>query len=130
MEKHPVARKITDINHPMLVQVRNSSVDLTHFERLQARNGQKTLYYPRNMSFPELQHQYAETLMGDPIQDAIQRWPMASKYRRMNTTTIKDPDLPTFTHGTGWYRQAVQSSNLHYGKNRLLLDPGQYANSK
>lgn len=131
MEKHPATHRIKDINHPKLRQVRTGPIDIHHWEALQTNgNGQKTLFYDRGMSWEDLQTLYAESLEGDAVRDTIKYWPQSAKYRQVHTSITKDPGLPTFTHGTGWFADAVNSANSYYGSNRLLLHPGEYANNK
>jgi hypothetical protein len=128
MEKHPGIRKVFSENDQRMVQIRSGPIDTHHLEVLQTQNaGQKTLYYDRGLSFPEIQRLYAEATHADPLRTAIESFPLEARNRRMNTAMEPQTNLPTFTHATGWYKEAIDSATNRYGRNRLLLDPERYA---
>ena len=89
--------------------------------------GHKDLFYPRTLSFPQLQQRYGELLHGNPIKDGVEKLPMGQRNRLINLSHTKNTAMPTFTHGSGWFEEGIKSSQEVYGKNRFIIRPDKHA---
>ncbi len=124
---HPAIRKL-DPNHPTVRQARRAPIESNILELQQSQNaGHRDLFYPRGLSFPEVQQHYGELLHGNPVKDSIEKFPQAQRNKLINLSHTKNTALPTFTHSTGWFEQAIKSSQAAYGTNRFILRPDKYA---
>lgn len=124
---HPAIIKL-DPNHPRVRQARRAPMESHILELQQTQNaGHKDLFYPRTLSFPQLQQRYGELLHGNPIKDGVEKLPMGQRNRLINLSHTKNTAMPTFTHGSGWFEEGIKSSQEVYGKNRFIIRPDKHA---
>lgn len=124
--------RVIPINHPRAIEARRGNMNWDIMRNWNNRYPDYTPIedLPQNlpMSWPEMQLYYAATLQ--PDEHKLQRELNAkSRNRQIQMSHVSPDDAAVlFTHGSGWFKQAIQSDVRVYGYNRFHLEPSRFTN--
>lgn len=115
------------INHAKAIQVRAGPIDTYMYWLAQTAHpellGQEANHKRTQKTFVDVQQDYAAALIASPARMNQELFSPQSRSKKIFLDQHNVDSLPTFTHGSDWFKRANETNHARYGKSRMSLMP-------